>query len=95
MLEAVASLFVGRPLSALAVAVLMFAAGTALRAGRRAKAARWWLIAGGCWLAYAAWEYLVVTRTPEANIRVDLLLIYPILAAVSLWAVFRTVRPPG
>ncbi len=31
------------------------------------------------WLAYAAWEWLVLVRTPDANIRVDLLLIWPVI----------------
>ena len=50
------------------------------------------LVAAGAWLAYAAWEWLVQARTPEANIRVDLLLIWPVLAILSMWAVFRALR---
>jgi len=41
------------------------------------------------WLAYAAWEWLVVTKTPEADIRVDLMLIWPLIAIVTLWALLR------
>jgi hypothetical protein len=41
------------------------------------------------WLAYAAWEWLVSVRTPEANIRVDLLLVWPVIALVTLWAFAR------
>jgi hypothetical protein len=44
------------------------------------------------WLAYAAWEWLVLVKTPEANIRVDLLLIWPVLGIVTLWGVVRAVR---
>jgi hypothetical protein len=44
------------------------------------------------WLAYAAWEWLVLVKTPEANIRVDLLLIWPVLGIVTLWALLRAVR---
>jgi hypothetical protein len=50
----------------------------------------WWrsrstvtLVAGLLWIAYAAWEY-AVREGPDANIRIDLLLIYPLLAAVTL-----------
>jgi hypothetical protein len=43
-------------------------------------------------LAFAAWESAVMTRTPEANIRVDLLVIWPALLAASGWALWRTLR---
>jgi hypothetical protein len=39
------------------------------------------------WLAYAGWEWLVLVMSPEANIRVDLLLIWPVIALATLWAV--------
>ncbi|MEY4590464.1 MAG: hypothetical protein RL497_2540 [Pseudomonadota bacterium] len=40
------------------------------------------------WLAYAVYEYLMYTRvlcSGECNIRVDLLLIYPVLLGGTLW----------
>lgn len=43
-------------------------------------------------LAYAGWEWLVTVKTPEADIRVDLLLIWPIQAILTLWALFQTFR---
>jgi hypothetical protein len=49
-----------------------------------------WLPAA-LWLGYAAWEWLVLARTPEANIRVDLLVIWPVLFLTSLWAFVRAV----
>ena len=42
------------------------------------------LWATGLWAAFAAWEWLVLTQTPDANIRVDLLLIYPVLLIIWL-----------
>jgi hypothetical protein len=33
-----------------------------------------------------------MTMTPEANIRVDLLIIWPILAILSAWALYRVAR---
>ncbi len=42
--------------------------------------------------AYAAWEWLVQIQTLEANIRADLLLICPVLAVTSGWALFRAFR---
>ncbi len=39
------------------------------------------------WMAYPVYEYLICTRilcTDESNIRIDLLLIYPLLLVLSL-----------
>ena len=44
-----------------------------------------------CFL-YAGWEWLVTTRTPEANIRMDLLIIWPALFILTVWAVVRVFR---
>ena len=44
------------------------------------------------WLAYAGWEWLVVTRSPDANIRVDLMLVWPVLALTTAWALWRAGR---
>ncbi len=44
------------------------------------------------WLAYAAWEWLVLVRTPEANIRVDLMIIWPLLVFLTIWAVVSMFR---
>ncbi len=62
---------------------------TRLGAGRNP---RWLLVAAIAWALYAAWEWLILVRTPEANIRVDLLLIWPVLALLSAWALFRLFR---
>jgi hypothetical protein len=37
------------------------------------------LVAAIVWLAYSLWEFALQIFTPEVNIRVDLLLFYPIL----------------
>jgi hypothetical protein len=49
-------------------------------------------IAGLSWLAYALWEALVQWRTPEASIRIDLLLIAPWLLAITLAAAWQMAR---
>jgi hypothetical protein len=89
-----ASLFVGKPLNILAVAGVFVAGFFALRvasfgAGRHPRAL---LAAAGAWALYAAWERLVQMRSPEANIRVDLMLIWSVLAVVSAWSLFRALR---
>jgi hypothetical protein len=44
------------------------------------------------WLAYAGWERLVLVKSPEANIRVDLLLIWPVIGLATLWALVRAAK---
>jgi len=93
-MEFFSSLFVGKPLHILAVGALLLAGHlllrlTSLGAGRHPRLL---LVAAVAWALYAAWEWLVQVRTPEANIRVDLLVIWPVLALLSAWALFRAFR---
>ncbi|HQR18561.1 MAG TPA: hypothetical protein PK948_09320 [Gemmatimonadales bacterium] len=82
------SLFIAYPALAL-VPALLFLLGY------------WWSrrpsngIAALCWLLYAGYETAMRLRwlcTGECNIRVDLLLLYPALAAVSLFAAVAFAR---
>ncbi len=62
---------------------------------RRATSA---MIVAALWLLYGAYEYLMHARilcSGECNIRVDLLLIYPVLFVASLVAVWNSVRVRG
>lgn len=92
-----ASIFVLKPLNIFVVAVL-FSSGylllrfTELGANRRLQSL---LIASIAWGLYAAWELLVLIKTPEANIRVDLLVIWPVLAILSLWALISLIFRRG
>ena len=93
-MEFLASLFVGKPLNILAVAAFFLVAYVVLRSttfggGRHHKQI---LVASATWGLYATWEWVVKVRTPEANIRVDLLVIWPGLAILSAWALFRSLR---
>lgn len=93
-METLASLLVGKPQNILVVAIA-FLVGyvvprfTALSNRRRFGSL---LIASVAWGVYAAWEWLVQAKTPEANIRVDLLVIWPMLAILSAWALYRVLR---
>lgn len=49
-------------------------------------------IAALAWLAYGCWETAIQLRTPDANIRVDLLLIVPILLISTVVAVIHAIR---
>lgn len=87
-------LFIEQPLLALMPAVVFFGF---YRASRR----RVTLVAAVVWVAYAAYELAMRRRwlcSGECNIRVDLLLIYPMLAVMSLIglvAASRGRRPAG
>ena len=82
------ALFIAYPWLALVVS----AAFAALWWWRRAASAA---AVGAAWLAYSAYEFLMRARvlcSGECNIRVDLLLIYPLLLAASLLAAWRSFR---
>ncbi len=93
-MQSIASLLVHKPLNILIPAV-MFLAGfltlrfTSLGQGKHATAL---LVPAVAWTIYAAWEWVVMTWTPEANIRVDLLLIWPVLLVLSVWFIIRALR---
>lgn len=93
-MEFLASLFVAKPLNILVVAVRFLAAYLVLRLTTLSfsRYSRPLLIAFIAWGIYAAWEWLVQIKTPEANIRVDLLVIWPMLAFLSVWVLLRIFR---
>jgi hypothetical protein len=84
------SFFVAHPLRIATLAGVYVVAWAVVRTtGRRRNA----LLVPACLcLAFAAWEWIVTTRSPEANIRVDLLVIWPLLGLLTLWAIYRTFR---
>jgi hypothetical protein len=93
-MEFLASIFVGKPQHILMVALVCIAGYLTLRFAFHCVKRRTHplFIASITWGAYAAWEWLVRIQTPEANIRVDLMLIWPVLSVVSAWALFRVFR---
>ncbi|WP_223471189.1 hypothetical protein [Massilia soli] len=93
-METIAALLIGKPWRSALVAMLFLV----LYLWRRSQAAdvsrrsHMPLLAALAWASYAVWEWVILLRTPEANIRVDLLLIYPLLAVLSLWGSYRALR---
>jgi hypothetical protein len=90
----VATIFMTYPWLALAVAAALFALW-------RWRPVRMAANAAFVWIAYGVYESLMYARvlcSGECNIRVDLLIIYPLLlmmtvfAALRVWS-FRAVRP--
>jgi len=86
-MAATLSLLIGQPLLILLVALLWGLAALAMPRSRRPLVANTF-----SWLAFACWEFLVQAITPEANIRVDLLLIGPLLTGLGLWALVAMLR---
>ena len=93
-MDAIASWLVHQPLHILYIALILAILSLLLRRfSQNAQAAHALLVAAIGWLAYAGWEWWVTAKTPEANIRIDLLLIWPVVALLTLWAIFRLMRP--
>ena len=84
--------FVKHPLRILALGAIFALAWGMLRLGAPARRANAVLLPAAFCVAFAGWEWLVLARTPEADIRVDLLLIWPALLILTLWAVSRVLR---
>jgi len=93
-MELLDSLFVGKPLNILVVATL-FLSGYLVSRLKMSKSGRHHnalLLAAIAWVLFSVWEFLVQIQTPEANIRVDLLVIWPGLAILSAWAIYRSLQ---
>ena len=76
------------------IAWAVAAALVALWAWRRTASAG---VVALLWLAYGVYEQLMTMRvlcTGECNIRVDLLLLYPLLLVATLVALWRALRRP-
>lgn len=93
-MEMIAALFVGKPQNILVVAIAFLVGYLVPRFTTLGNRRRFGslLIASIAWGVYAVWELLVQVKTPEANIRVDLLVIWPMLAILSAWALYRVLR---
>jgi hypothetical protein len=83
-MDTLSRFLVQQPLHILGVAGMFFLLWAFLKPRGRAL-----LVPAFAWLAYAAWEWSILIFTPEANIRVDMLIVLPLLALVTLWPVFK------
>jgi hypothetical protein len=82
------AVFVDRPWLAFLPALAFAAIGV-----RRRRAVVW--VVAAVWVLYAVYEAAMARRilcSGECNIRVDLLVLYPLLAVLSLAAVVSAVR---
>jgi formate hydrogenlyase subunit 3/multisubunit Na+/H+ antiporter MnhD subunit len=82
------SIFILHPWLAAAVGVLLVGLG-------RSRGRRTAIVVGVIWLLYAAYETAMRLRwlcSGECNIRVDLLLIYPLLLAITVVGIVSLLR---
>ena len=84
--------FVQHPLRILALGAAYAVLWAALRAGPSRRKANALLLPVAFCLAFAAWEWLVLIRTPEADVRVDLLLIWPAWLILTPWSLWQPLR---
>jgi hypothetical protein len=86
---------VAKPLNILLVGLILFVAHCLLQRKRGEPLLKWHplLAAAIGWGLYAVWDWLVLVQTPDANIRVDLLVIWPVLAVLTVWGVVRSRWP--
>lgn len=91
-MDFLALLFVANPFNILVVTAAFLGAYFILQWFDSIRQTRPLLIATIAWGLYAAWELLVQVMTPEVNIRVDLLVIWPLLAMLSIWSLYRVFR---
>jgi hypothetical protein len=68
----------------------IFFVGYLLLRNAKGVSARGLLLPATAWLVAAIWEEIMVVFSPEADIRVDLFLILPLLLLLSLWGIVRT-----
>lgn len=83
--------FIAHPERIAALATMFFVAFLILTL---VKNYRCWplLINTGLWTAFALWEWSILAFSNDANIRVDLLIIYPILLASTIWSIFTAIK---
>jgi len=82
------TIFIAYPFAALGVAALLLVIAFARRSIFSGVVAT-------LWAAYSYYEYLMQTRvlcTGECNIRIDLLLIYPVLLVLTLAGLVKALR---
>lgn len=87
-MEMLFSLYPQSPLGNFIIAAIFFAGYWLLRASPSVYGRGLWLPAIA-WLVAALWELVITLFSPEANIRVDLLVIIPLLLLLSLWGIVR------
>ncbi len=82
-----ANLLIGKPLSILLIAFVFMIIYLIFRKFNLGHRARYLGLTSILWLLYALWELLIKLKTPDADIRVDLLIIWPVIFILSLLSI--------
>jgi hypothetical protein len=89
----IASLFVNNPAVIFLVAGLFFGGYLLARRSTRTRQAKWLLLPAVAWTLWAAWELAIILYSPEADIRVELLLIIPLVLIASVAGIIMVFVP--
>jgi hypothetical protein len=92
-MEAFTNIFVGQPKVELGIGVIFLITYflTRNKPNLRAKSL---IMPAALWLIWAVWEWSILRFSPEANIRVDLLIILPVVLIVSILRIIMLFRKP-
>jgi hypothetical protein len=87
------AVFVQHPERSALIAVLFLVLWLLLRGGRgTTRRIQALLIPAAAWGLYAGWEWALTHWSPEANIRVDLLVIIPLLLLATIIGIIMALR---
>ena len=73
------NLLVAKPLSIFGIACIFFIGYLIVRNFSHQHSAKYLGLTSILWLLYALWEFWVQFKTPQADIRIDLLIIWPVI----------------
>lgn len=73
------NLLVAKPLSIFGIACIFFIGYLIVRNFSHQHSAKYLGLTSILWLLYACWEFWVQFKTPQADIRIDLLIIWPVI----------------
>ncbi|AUX84830.1 hypothetical protein C3F34_01240 [Acinetobacter sp. ACNIH2] len=73
------NLLVAKPLSIFGIACIFFIGYLIVRNFSHQHSAKYLGLTSILWLLYALWEFFVQLKSPDTNIRIDLLIIWPVI----------------
>ncbi|KAB1857999.1 hypothetical protein F4W09_04480 [Acinetobacter tandoii] len=73
------NLLVAKPLFIFGIACVFFIGYLIVRNFSHRRSAKYLGLTAILWLLYACWEFWVQFKTPQADIRIDLLIIWPVI----------------
>jgi hypothetical protein len=83
-MEVLSSLFVGQPLHIFFITLCFFILYLIVKNFSHRRSCKYLGLTTILWLLYTLWELFIKIKTPDANIRVDLFIIWPVIFCLSL-----------